>query len=108
MVIVGLVQGGSQGLTLIGGGMALAIVAGLDTSIREHFAGYHEHSSLLAGFPATCALGIGFFFLREPWGQATTLIVGLVLFVVLHLVLAKQFRNRATDSDKSRVDRYER
>jgi len=48
--------------TAIGVGVALAALGGLEVSIREHFAGYRSHTTLLAG-------------------AAFVLVTGLVLYV---------------------------
>lgn len=40
-------------------GLVLASLGGLDTAVRDHFAGFRSHSALLAGFPAVCvAIGL--------------------------------------------------
>ena len=41
-------SGGSQGTVLLATGLALGVLAGLELSIREHFAGYRSHTLLLA------------------------------------------------------------
>jgi len=48
-LIVGLVGGEEM---LIGVGVVLAGLGGLEVAVREHFAGYRSHTTLLAGFPA--------------------------------------------------------
>jgi hypothetical protein len=40
------------GRTLLGLGFALGALGGLDTSVREHWAGYRSHALVLAAFPA--------------------------------------------------------
>ena len=50
--IAGLVVWGDRGRTMVLAAMALGSLAGLELSIREHFAGYRSHSSLLAGATA--------------------------------------------------------
>lgn len=65
MGIVGLVRGDATGRVLIVGAMALGSLAGLELSIREHFAGYKPHSLILAGTIAV-ALVAGLFFARVP------------------------------------------
>ncbi len=42
----------SGGRTLLAFGLALGAVGGLDTTLREHFAGYRSHTLVLAAFPA--------------------------------------------------------
>src|SRR5262249_12520405 len=41
-----------NGQTLIALGVALGALGGLDTTVREHFNGYREHTLVLAAFPA--------------------------------------------------------
>ena len=45
----------------------LASLGGLDTALREHFAGFRSHSSLLAGLSGGAHRGVGLFFGRAPW-----------------------------------------
>ena len=40
------------GRTLLALGLTLGALGGLDTSLREHFAGYRSHTLVLAAFPA--------------------------------------------------------
>ena len=68
LIVVGFVAGvGSDGgrLALLCG-LVLASLGGLDTALREHFAGFRSHSSVLAGLPAVLVAG-GLFFGRAPW-----------------------------------------
>ena len=48
MLVVGLFVRGPQGAALLGTGLALGALAGLELSIREHFGGYRSHTALLA------------------------------------------------------------
>src|SRR5689334_1146514 len=52
LLVLGVVTHGSPRHAFLAGGIALACVAGLELSIREHFAGYRSHSALLAGAAA--------------------------------------------------------
>ena len=59
LIVVGFVVGiGSDGgrLALLCG-LVLASLGGLDTVLREHFAGFRSHSSVLAGLPAVLVAG---------------------------------------------------
>ena len=47
---------GSAGTLMIGAGLVLGTVAGLELSIREHFTGYRSHTALLAGAVAIAIL----------------------------------------------------
>lgn len=48
LLIGGFVVQGNRGVVMIGVGVAIGSVAGLELSIREHFAGYRSHNLLLA------------------------------------------------------------
>jgi hypothetical protein len=50
-----------RGGVLIVCGLALGSLAGLDTVLREHFAGRRSHTSLLAGVPAVVVAGVASF-----------------------------------------------
>jgi hypothetical protein len=68
LLVVGFVTGiGTDGgrLALLCG-LVLASLGGLDTVLREHFAGFRSHSSVLAGLPAVIVAG-GLYFGRAPW-----------------------------------------
>jgi hypothetical protein len=53
LIVVGfLTKDSTRGRTLLAFGLALGALGGLDTSVREHFAGYRSHTIVLATFPA--------------------------------------------------------
>src|SRR5215210_4633150 len=57
LIVVGFVTGvGTDGgrLALLCG-LVLASLGGLETALREHFAGFRSHSTLLAGLPGVLA-----------------------------------------------------
>ena len=56
-----MVAGGDRGPLLIGIGLGLAALGGLELAIREHFAGFRSHSALLAGVPAIAVLALLFY-----------------------------------------------
>jgi len=47
--------------TAIGVGVALAGLGGLEVAIREHFAGYRSHTTLLAGAAFVLVTGLVFY-----------------------------------------------
>jgi hypothetical protein len=61
LLIGGFIVSGSQGAVMIGTGLALGSLGGLELSIREHFAGYRSHTLLLAGAVAAIVLAALFF-----------------------------------------------
>jgi hypothetical protein len=63
---------------LLGGGFILVTLAAGELSVREHFAGYRSHTSLLAGI---CAVLAALPFWLMPIPQEIVLVVGIVAFV---------------------------
>jgi hypothetical protein len=61
---------------LLVAGMGLASLGGLDTALREHFAGFRSHTTVLALLPAVTLAAV-LFFARAPW----VLLVGLAVAV---------------------------
>lgn len=49
LLVVGFFTGPPQGAVLLGVGLVLGSLAGLELSAREHFSGYRSHTLLLAG-----------------------------------------------------------
>jgi hypothetical protein len=95
LLVTGFLVQGSRGLTMIAAGIALASLAGLELSIREHFAGYKSHSTVLAGAAAFVVLGLGFFLLPGGWPQAIGLMVGAVVFATAFYLLREAFKRRS-------------
>jgi hypothetical protein len=55
-IVVGvLARDSPAGRTVLGLGVALGALGGLDTAFREHWAGYRSHTLVLAAFPAVVA-----------------------------------------------------
>lgn len=84
---------GERGTQLFATGLAIASLAGLELSIREHLAGYRSHSTLLAA-AAAVAVMLGLYYLAEL-SPTFSLIVGAAVGMVCFLALARGFRNRA-------------
>src|SRR5215210_4758764 len=68
LIVLGFVTGidGDRGRLALLCGLVLASLGGLDTALREHFAGFRSHSTLLAGLPGVLMAG-ALFFARAPW-----------------------------------------
>jgi len=67
LIVLGFIRASQDsGKVLLLCGLVLASLAGLDTAVREHFAGFRSHSLLLAGMPAVLVAG-GLFFAQAPW-----------------------------------------
>jgi len=76
--------------TAIGVGVVLAGLGGLEVSVREHFAGYRSHTTLLAGLVFVLVTG-GLFYLGGLI-LAICLAVGAVAFIASFLALRRAFQ----------------
>jgi hypothetical protein len=92
LMVIGFAKGGNRGGLFAVCGVALVGVASLELAIREHFAGYRSHTSLLAG-----AAGVGtMLILGIGLGVARLVAVGVgaAVFGAAFLVLRAAFRRR--------------
>ncbi|HEV2790341.1 MAG TPA: hypothetical protein VGV69_03480 [Solirubrobacterales bacterium] len=76
--------------TLIGVGVALAGLGGLEVAVREHFAGYRSHTSLLAG--AAFVLTTGLVFYAADQVLAVALGFGAIAFAIAFFFARRAFR----------------
>jgi hypothetical protein len=86
--------------TAIGVGVALAGLGGLEVAIREHFAGYRSHTTLLAG--AAFVLVTGLVFYVGDQILAVALAVGAIAFSIV-FYLARCAFQRASGGLSFRV-----
>jgi hypothetical protein len=84
---------GPRGTQLFATGLAIASLAGLELSIREHFAGYRSHSTLLSGAAGVAAM-LGLYYLADL-STTLSLVGGAAVFGLGFWALARTFRNRA-------------
>ncbi len=87
LLVIGFI-GGSP--TALGLGIVLGALGGLEVSVREHFAGYRSHSTLLAGTVLVVVTG-GLLYL-VGLALAISLAVGAVAFAAAFLALRAAFR----------------
>lgn len=76
--------------TLIGVGVGLAAVGGMEVAIREHFAGYRSHTTLLAGFVFVVVVGVLFYAVGLVLAYA--LPIGAVCFAVAFYLARRAFQ----------------
>jgi len=76
--------------TAIGVGVALAGLGGLEVAVREHFAGYRSHTSLLAGAVFVLTVGVLFYLANQI--LAVALGVGAAAFVVTFYFARRAFQ----------------
>jgi lysylphosphatidylglycerol synthetase-like protein (DUF2156 family) len=76
--------------TLIGVGVALAAVGGMEVAIREHFAGFRSHTTLFAGFVFVVVVGVLFYAVGLVLAYA--LPIGAVCFAVAFFLARRAFQ----------------
>jgi uncharacterized membrane protein len=86
-LVVG-VAGGNQ--TWIGAGVVLAGLGGLEVAVREHFAGYRSHTTLLAAFPAV-VVAVALFYVGDQI-IAVCLAAGAAVFAVAFYLARRAFQ----------------
>ncbi|HKJ36392.1 MAG TPA: hypothetical protein VKA36_07490 [Solirubrobacterales bacterium] len=95
MLVIGLVfVEGDRGVILIGTGLVLASIGGLEVSIREHLAGYRSHTLILAGVPTAVALGVLFKFATDM-APGLRVAIGAAVFALAAYGLTRLFRRRS-------------
>jgi uncharacterized membrane protein YhiD involved in acid resistance len=92
LLILGFFLQGARGVTMIIAGITLGSLAGLELSIREHFAGYRSHTSVLAGAIAVLVLGLGFFLALAP---IVNLVAGALVFLIGFYLFREAFKRRS-------------
>jgi hypothetical protein len=90
MLLVGFFSSGPRQPVLIGAGLALGSLAGLELAIREHFSGYRSHILVLAAAPAILTLAILFF--TSTLAPAIRLGAALIVFGVAAWALREAFK----------------
>lgn len=94
-LIGGFIVAGNRGAIMIGTGMALASLAGLEISIREHFAGYRSHTTILAAAPAIGALVALSFLAQDLVPASIRPVVAAVIFALAFFGLREVFKRRS-------------
>jgi hypothetical protein len=92
LLIWGFFAGGTRGAVMIVAGISLGSLAALELTLREHFAGYRSHSSVLAGFVTVIVLGVGFVL---EWPQAVKLAAGAGAFALCFYLFREAFKRRS-------------
>jgi hypothetical protein len=101
MLIGGLVVQGGRGALMIAVGLTLGALAGIELSIREHFAGYRSHTFLLSGAAGVAVLAALAYLtpsLRLPFALA----IAAAAFALVAWCLTRVFRRRSGQTFKVR------
>jgi hypothetical protein len=94
LLIAGLVVQSAVGATMIAVGLALGALGGLEVSIREHFAGYRSHTTLLSGAIGIAVL-IALATLASSLWLPLALGVALIVSAIAAWALARAIRRRS-------------
>jgi hypothetical protein len=93
LLVVGFLMGGTtRGDLMLVTGFALGMLAALELTLREHFAGYRSHTTLLSGFVTVVVLGVAFFM---GWPQPVKLLAGVAAFALSFYLLREAFKRRS-------------
>jgi hypothetical protein len=101
MLVGGFVIRGGRGSVMIVVGLALGALAGIELSIREHFAGYRSHTLVLSG-AAGLAVLVALASLAPSLRLAFALAVAVAAFAVAAWGLTRAFRRRSGQAFKVR------
>lgn len=93
MLVAGFFVGPPRGPVLLGTGLVLGSLAGLELAVREHFSGYRSHTMLLAGAAgiATVAMVVAAAGAAPAFGAAA----GALVFAAAAYLLTGAFRRRS-------------
>jgi hypothetical protein len=92
MLGLGFVSDGDRRGVLIGIGIVLASLGGGELALREHFAGYRSHTTLLA---ALCGFAVGAVALAAGAPKGAVLVVAVIAAVVTFPFLRRAFMRRS-------------
>jgi len=87
MLVIGVVR---KSPTALGVGVVLAGLGGLEVAVREHFAGYRSHTTLLAG--TVFVLVVGALFYLAGLILAICLGVGAIAFLATFFAMRRAFQ----------------
>jgi hypothetical protein len=93
LIVAGFLTHGSRGRVMLACGLTLVTLSSLELAIREHFAGYRSHTSLLAGAGAVAGAVPIYFLTNLPQGVLP--IIALGVFGSLWRVLRAAFQRRS-------------
>jgi hypothetical protein len=94
LMVWGLISWDDGGNLKFGAGLGVASLGGLELSIREHFAGYRSHTTLLAGVLAFAVVTV----LALTTGQLrlwVLLLIAAAVFIAAFYFLRRLFQQRS-------------
>jgi hypothetical protein len=91
LIVAGFIIRGQRGGTMIVGGLALGSLAGIELSIREHFAGFRSHTTLLAASAGFVCGAIAYLITKD---RTITPAVAIVMFMLSFWLLRQAFARK--------------
>jgi hypothetical protein len=91
LIVAGFIVRGERGGTMIVGGLALGSLAGIELSIREHFAGFRSHTTLLAASAGFVAGAIAYLVTKD---RTVTPAAAILVFMLSFWLLRQAFARR--------------
>ena len=95
LLIGGLFLPPARGKVVIGVGLVLASLAGLELSIREHFSGYRSHTALLAGATGVATVALVLALGHRSLSIGVALVIGVGAGTLAAAGLIMSFRRRS-------------
>ena len=92
MLVIAFFSRGRDTAVLIIAGVGLVALGTVEFTVREHFAGYRSHTTLLAAIPGIAAMGA--LYLLDVVGAIAPLAVGIVVAGLAWWALREAFRRR--------------
>jgi hypothetical protein len=88
-----------RGKLMLVAGLMLGALGGLDTALREHFAGYRSHSTVISALPAVATFAAAYF-AGAPW--LGIILPGAAVFALVFWALRRAFAHRAHQARRAR------
>lgn len=92
ILVIGFFARGPDTPVLIGAGLGLVALGTIEFTVREHFAGYRSHTTLLAATLGVAAMGA--LYLLDVIGVIAPPAVGIVVACLAWWALREAFRRR--------------
>jgi hypothetical protein len=102
MLVAGFFIKGTSGAVVLGTGLTLGALAGLELSIREHLGGYRSHTALLAAAAGIATMALLFYAFPDLVSPSARLIVAAIVAGLAALGLVRVFRDRSGRAFKVR------
>lgn len=93
MLIAGFFVGPPRGGLLLGTGLVLGSLAGLELAVREHYSGYRSHSLLLGGAVGMAVVALVLLVVKGPPVAAAA--AGVITTAAAAYLFASAFRRRS-------------